>query len=84
MEKILAYLKGIMGDSDGSPSSKRFISVGCVFLVAIAFCGSLFYGLKVEDNVLNTVMAIAIAGLGMTGAEKFASKISDKVGKNKE
>lgn len=84
MGKILTYLEGIMGDSDGSPSSKRFISIGCVLLVAIAFCGSLFYGLKVEDNVLNAVMAIAIAGLGMTGAEKFANKISDKVGKNKE
>ena len=84
MKKIINWVSGLFKDESGSPSSKRFISVSCVLLVAIAFCGSLFYGLKIEDNVLNAVMAIAIAGLGMTGAEKFASKISDKVGKNKE
>lgn len=81
MLRVINYIKGIMSDSDGSPSSKRLISIGCVILVAVAFCGSLFYGLKVEDNVLNAVMAIAIAGLGMTGAEKFANKVSDKIAK---
>lgn len=81
MKQVIDYIKGIMNDSNGSPSSKRLISIGCVLLVAVAFCASLFYDMKVDDNVLDAVMMIAIAGLGMTGAEKFASKVSEKVSK---
>ena len=75
MQKIIDYLKGILGDTDGLPSSKRIISVIFSLLVMIAFVANLGWGLSIDDNLLDAVMMIIIAGLGITGIEKFAGKI---------
>lgn len=75
MQKIIDYIKGILGDTDGLPSSKRIISVTFSLLVMIAFVANLGWDLSVDDNLLDAVMMIIIAGLGITGIEKFAGKI---------
>ena len=75
MQKIIDYIKGILGDTDGLPSSKRIISVVFSLLVMIAFVANLGWGLSIDDNLLDAVMMIIIAGLGITGIEKFAGKI---------
>ena len=75
MQKIIDYIKGILGDTDGLPSSKRIVSVIFSLLVMIAFVGNMVWGWSIDDNLLDAVMMIIIAGLGITGIEKFAPKL---------
>jgi uncharacterized membrane protein YhaH (DUF805 family) len=75
MQKLVDYIKGILGDTDGLPSSKRIVSVIFSLLVMIAFVGNMVWGWSIDDNLLDAVMMIIIAGLGITGIEKFAPKI---------
>lgn len=77
MGSIIEYLKGMLADGSGTPSSKRIISVVFAVLIGIGYCANLFYGLKVDDNLLDAVMMVVIAGLGITGVEKFAPRKSD-------
>ena len=76
MKGIIDYIKGILADSAGTPSSKRVISTVFAILIGIAFIANLFYSYKVDDNILDAVMMIVIAGLGFTGVEKFAPRKS--------
>ena len=78
MQKVIDYIKGILGDTDGLPSSKRIVSVVFSLLVMIAFVGNMVWGWSVDDNLLDAVMMIVIAGLGITGIEKFAPKLKGK------
>lgn len=75
MKAIINYLKGILSDSSGLPSSKRIISIVFAILIGIAFVANLFGGYAVADNILDAVMLVVIAGLGITGIEKFAPKV---------
>lgn len=79
MQKVVDYIKGILGDTDGLPSSKRIISVLFALLIGIAFVANLGWDLTVADNVLDAVMFVVIAGLGLTGVEKFANKATNKI-----
>ena len=74
MKKVLDYLKGIVADSHGTPSSKRLISLLFAILIGVGYVANLFYGYKVDDNILDAVMMVVIAGLGFTGVEKFAPR----------
>lgn len=74
MKAIIDYIKGMLADSAGSPSSKRIIATLFAVLIAVAFIANLFYGLTIEDNLLDAAMLIVVAGLGITGMEKFAPK----------
>ena len=74
MKQVVGYLKGILADSSGSPSSKRIISVVFAILIGVAFVANLGWGLSVDDNILDAVMMVVIAGLGITGIEKFAPR----------
>ena len=75
MQKLVDYVKGILGDTDGLPSSKRIVSVIFALLLMFAFIGNMGWGLTVDDNLLDAVMMVIIAGLGITGIEKFATKV---------
>lgn len=74
MGSIKEYVKGIMADSDGSPSSKRLITVLATLLMTTGFLGNLFFNLTIDEHLFDAVMYVIIAGLGITGAEKFAKK----------
>ena len=74
MGKVVDYIKGILADSSGTPSSKRVISVLFALLIGGAFVANLGWGLNVADNLLDAVMFVVIAGLGLTGVEKFAPR----------
>lgn len=74
MKAVLNYIKGIMQDESGSPSSKRIISIVFAVLIGIGFVANLFWGYQIADNLLDAVMLVVIAGLGITGIEKFAPK----------
>ena len=75
MQKLVDYIKGILGDTDGLPSSKRIVSVIFALLLMLAFVGNMGWGITVDDNILDAVMMVIIAGLGITGIEKFAPKL---------
>lgn len=74
MKKVLGYLKGIMSDNNGSPSSKRLVTLLATILVAVGYIANLFWDYTVEQFMFESMMFIVIAGLGITGAEKFAPK----------
>lgn len=74
MKAVLDYIKGILADGNGSPSSKRIISIVFAILIGVAFVANLFWGYAIADNILDAVMLVVIAGLGITGIEKFAPK----------
>lgn len=60
--------------SDDGISSKRAVTIAAFILCAIAFVADLFWDYKVDPNVFEGMMFIAIAGLGVTASEKFAKK----------
>lgn len=77
MKAIIDYIKGMLADGHSNPSSKRIIATVFAVLLAVAFIANLFYGYKIDDNILDAVMVITVAGLGITGIEKFAPKKSE-------
>ena len=71
---IINYIKGMMADGKGNPSSKRWVAMIAMILVCVGYISNLYWGYTVNDTMLNAVMYIIIASLGITGAEKFAPK----------
>ena len=71
---MINYFLQIMQDSNGSPSSKRWV----VLLFSLALCGafisSVVLNTKADAEIVNAIMYVIITGLGMSGAEKFAPK----------
>jgi hypothetical protein len=78
MKAFLDYIKGVLGDSAGIPSTKRIITSLCAVLIMVGYCASLFGNYDVDDNLVDAVMMIVIAGFGFTGVEKFAPKRSSE------
>lgn len=72
MGNIIKYIENIMQDGDGNPSSKRWITAFFSLLLGVGFFVSMIGGYKVDPELLHALMYIIIAGLGITGAEKFA------------
>jgi hypothetical protein len=73
-------LKGMLDDSHNkSLSSKRVVTFLAFVLCGIAFITNLFWGYKVESYMFEGMIYLAMAGLGFTATEKFAS-----INKNKE
>ena len=58
---------------DGSLSSRRVITFMAFLLCAMAFIANLFFGMKIEQFIFDSMSYIAMAGLGATVAEKFSS-----------
>jgi len=71
---IIGYIKNMMADPSGSPSSKRWIVLLCTILMATGYIANLFWQYTVEEFMFNAIMYIVIGGMGITGAEKFAPK----------
>lgn len=71
---VINYIKGMMADGKGSPSSKRWIAMIAMILVCVGYISNLYWDYTVDEFIFNAVMYIVIASLGITGAEKFAPK----------
>lgn len=68
-------LHSMLQDShDGSWSSKRIVTFLAFVLCGIAFIANLFFGYKVEAFMFESMIYLAMVGLGATASEKFASK----------
>jgi len=60
--------------SDDGISSKRVVTFLAFIFCSIAFFANLFFGFKIDTHLFDGMMYIAIAGLGVTVAERFAPK----------
>jgi hypothetical protein len=60
--------------TDEGISSKRVVTLLAFVLCAAGFVGDLIWNLDVKDTIYESMMYIAIAGLGFTASEKFAKK----------
>lgn len=77
--EILQKMKGMLAENDGKLSNKRVITMLSTVMLVIAFVANVFFGYKIDDNILDAIMFVIIGGMGITGMEKFAPKISDKI-----
>ena len=78
---ILGQLKGMMSEGDGKLSNKRVITLLSTVMLVVAFVANVFMGKHVDDNILNAIMFVIIGGMGITGMEKFAPKVAEKIKK---
>lgn len=80
MKSFLKYIKEMLAGPNGEASTKRVISVLCAILIMVGYTASLFWDYNVDDNLVDAVMMIVIAGFGFTGIEKFAPKKKEEMG----
>lgn len=59
---------------NGSVSSRRVVTLLAFTLCSVAFLANLFFDKNIEQFIYETMAYIAMAGLGVTVAEKFATK----------
>lgn len=72
MFQIKKYLKQVLQDTHGAYSSKRFVTLLCTILMILGFLMDLFTEYTVSQFMYEAIMYIVVAGLGFSGAEKFA------------
>ncbi len=69
------WFRSIFTDgTDDGISSKRAVTIAAFILCSIGFIGDLFWDYKVDPVVYESMMYIAIAGLGFTASEKFSKR----------
>lgn len=74
-ETILSNIKGMLSDGDNlTLSSKRVVAFLAFLCCATSFFIDQFTAHKVAPALFDSMMWIVIAGLGITGVEKFAPK----------
>ena len=78
---ILGQLKGMMSEGDGKLSNKRVITLLSTVMLVVAFVANVFMSKHIDDNILNAIMFVIIGGMGITGMEKFAPKITEQIKK---
>lgn len=66
------------GISSDGISSKRVVTFLAFVFCSIAFFANIFWGYQVDPHLYDGMMYIAIAGLGVTVAERFAHKSESK------
>jgi len=73
----MTFFKSMLQDGkDGTWSSKRVVTFLAFVFCSIAFFANLFFGTEVKEYMFESMMMIAIAGLGVTVTERFADKKS--------
>ena len=78
---ILGQLKGMLAEGDGKLSNKRVITLLSTVMLVVAFVANVFMQKHIDDNILNAIMFVIIGGMGITGMEKFAPKITEQIKK---
>jgi hypothetical protein len=81
MKKIISWVRGLLRDERGDPSSKRFIGITAGLTLCVALFINLYTEYPVEPTLVNAVAAICIGGLGLSSADKIWGK---KLTKNKD
>jgi hypothetical protein len=60
--------------SGGKISSKRFITLLSFIMMVVGFIANMFYQLKIEQYIYESMSWIVLGGLGFTASEQFAKK----------
>lgn len=79
MSQLKTYIAQVLQDTNGSYSSKRFVTLLCVALMAGGFLANHIGDYTVDQFMYESIMYIVIAGLGFSGAEKFAPRRNEVV-----
>lgn len=74
MRNIIDYMKRIMSDNQGEPSSKRWIALVAFIMVGVTWGFDLFEKMTSTEYIFNALVFLIVGCLGITGAEKFAPK----------
>jgi hypothetical protein len=79
------FIKGLLTDESGNPSSKRFVGI----VSGLSLCGALFINLFTEHPVdpylVNSVAALAFGTLGLSSVDKIWAKRDPQIdSKNEE
>ena len=70
---MLQAIREIVSDN-GTLSSKRVVSLLAFVAMTASYFIDQFTEYKVDQSLFDSMMWIVIAGLGITGVEKFAKK----------
>jgi len=66
-------MNGLLNDGhNGTLSSRRVVTFIAFLLCGIAFLANLFWGFEVKEFMYESMIYLAMVGLGVTVAEKFA------------
>jgi hypothetical protein len=65
------FLKKMLNDVDGNPSSKRVITMVSFLLVIFGYVSNIFFDIPLKDFVYEGVLWLTGAGLGFTTLEHF-------------
>lgn len=66
-------MHGLLNDGhNGTLSSKRVVTFLAFLLCAVAFVANLFWNFEVKEFMFESMIYLAMTGLGVTVAEKFA------------
>jgi hypothetical protein len=66
-------MQGLLNDShNGTLSSKRVVTFLAFLLCGVAFIANLFWGFEVKQFMYESMIYLAMVGLGVTVTEKFA------------
>ena len=66
-------LKGFLSDShNGTLSSKGVVTFLAFSMCGVAFIANLFWGFEVKQFMYDSMIYLAMVGLGVTASEKFA------------
>ena len=66
-------MHGLLNDGhNGTLSSKRVVTFLAFLLCGVAFLANLFWGFEVKQFMFDSMIYLAMVGLGVTASEKFA------------
>ncbi len=75
-------LRSMLKDThDDTVSSKRVIAFVAFVLCGVAFMANLFWGYRVEPFMFDSMIYLAMVGIGATAVEKFVPIRSTRTGK---
>jgi len=74
MKNFIDWVKGLLMDERGIPSSKRFIGIVAGLSLCIALFINLFTSEPVEPTIVQSVAIICVGGLGLASVDKIWGK----------
>jgi hypothetical protein len=71
------FINNCLSDG-GKVSSKRVVTITAFILMSIGFISNLFWDLKIDEFIYESMQWIVMVGLGVTASEKFTKIYNNK------